>query len=83
MKPIFDIRSQVDLLPRALEAWRALARLVFRDLAKLKPITEDQVGNEQAFEQPDGTLLLKCDLAGSVLQMTVGAGEWKWRSELN
>lgn len=75
-----DTLDAVELEPAAVAAWLKLARALAKQgtAAVIRP---EEITDERAEPQADGSLLIFVDLAEPLgrVALTVPAGAWRWR----
>ena len=72
-----DILSEVVLTPAADEAWQVAGWQFLERVEQLDPKAE--VGEECAFENPDGSLTLRLTVGKRVFRHKVAPGLWQRR----
>lgn len=75
--PRRDTLDRVLLTAEAVRAWEALAPSIAEHLAHAG-VSPDQIPDEQAEQQPDGSLMIYVEAGGRRLGMRVPAGHWRW-----
>lgn len=69
--------TAVHLEPAAIAAWqREFAPKLLREAVRCQ-LAEDQIPQETGEVQPDGSLMLYCDLPSGRISMTVPPHQWR------
>lgn len=72
-----NIIDSVVLTPGAVEAWHEASKT---GMAKLRAmgvhVSPDQIGTEEMYEQPDGSLVIQCKAGEHVLHLRLEPKEW-------
>jgi len=78
---MMDILELIDITPRAFAAYQAFVRRLVRALATIDKITPEEIPDEQAKEQEDGSLLVWIDLPqGKRVEFVIPKGDWAWHN---
>jgi len=72
-----DVLDKTLLTPGAVKSWQELALREAQDSG----YGPEQIPDEQAEVQNDGSLLIFCDLPDRRVSMQVPPGEWAWVPE--
>lgn len=76
--PRRDLLSRVLLSQEAQRMWAAFAANVAAPALLAAGVSPDQMPDELAEQQPDGSLLIYVEAAGRRLGMGVPRGHWRW-----
>ena len=76
--PRRDLLSRVLLSREAQRMWDAYAANVAAPALLAAGISPDQIPDELAEQQPDGSLMIYVEAAGRRLGMGVPRGHWRW-----
>ena len=72
-----NIIDHISLTPAAADAWFLAAREAVNRLRKQGiQIPTEQVGTEEAHEQPDGSLIIQCVMGEHTVTLHVAPGDW-------
>lgn len=76
--PRRDLLSRVLLSREAQQMWEAYAAGVAAPALLKAGVSPDQIPDELAEQQPDGSLMIYVEAAGRRLGMGVPRGHWRW-----